>query len=497
MLKFIEELEESQAALAEFEADLLKDNATAEDLELLHLRVSNLMTTIRTEGVCRNDIGILNELGFIEAEEKYFSEYRTTIGADVALEAEGKTDWKSMVLAGVLTALTALLSFIVGKFLGWLFASRESLSDGSRGAQQRTEVNITKNTSVKSIEVETIKKMTGSYQNVIALHKLGNEYLDGAVIKKLNDAASDAVKELTARIDGFEATKEIEKIIGDKPVQEVDRQKSEYFKVSPITEDLIKSTYDHLVKIMGKRLTGIEVKTVTDDSISDKGNMKLRSGQVGQFRGNEIFSEDLIKGVKSIEIILDKNSLDPGLSQAEQKELESEQKKLESVIKKHAKTADAPGWFTGKDKRARISVVNYYRNQQIVYPAQYINTLYRVILALSKAVMVYQTVQVKMQVEASKLFSKAQIEKIGKLVGQSAMSDGDKRANKDALKDLASADIEEAIKTLGKVLTALEADTKITKDNLKNIRYYTTVGKDKLGKITADELYSVITEVKK
>ena len=127
-------------------SDFLEEkDVNVADLCLAHERVAKLFSDIRRYGVSSGDIATLNKLGLCSAEEQYFTETRSMVGLDVALESEGGGILDAVV-GVVIAAVAAVLAFIVVKVLGWLFgrSSKASTSFGGGGVSYSVRVNTGK-----------------------------------------------------------------------------------------------------------------------------------------------------------------------------------------------------------------------------------------------------------------------------------------------------------------------------------------------------------------
>lgn len=459
------------------------DNCSLADLEGIHRQVESLFNTIRLDGVCREDMNTLNQLGLTEVESKYYSEVRSFIGSDVALEAESRAGWMTLVVGGILAALVALLSFFLGKFLGWMFASKTSLQTSSDKAQKGSKVRITNRAQAMDVDISRFGKKGKGYTNVIALHNLGDDFTKGSAIQELFNAASQALADLNARLALYKTSGEMQgellKIVNGRDLTQkvvVDAIAAE-LKPSDITESLVKDTYPIMIKVMGDKLSNVNTADRNGDEVSPSSIMG-KSQQVCNYRGTEIFSDHLSKKTK-LELIIDPNQLDAGITQKEADRLKGDVDKL----KKYQEAIGKGGSSEALKKRGLVTaslgvkgtdfLVKKYANYQISYPAQYLNTLVgKVISGLMKAHIEYRHLQNKFHKNYGEIFYEAEMVKVISAIEASTLPEGEKNKLIVKVGETRGKDIEESAEIIAGILADLEKESQEVKDKLSKIKFY-------------------------
>lgn len=459
------------------------DTCSLTDLEDIHRRVETLFNTIRIDGVCRADMETLNQLGLTEVETKYYSEVRSYIGSDVALEAEVRGDWTTIVLGGVLAALVALLSFFLGKFLGWMFASSTTLDSSSSKAQKGTKVRLTNRAEDMEVDISRFGKKGKGYSNVIALHNLGSDFTEGKAIQELFDAAGSALAELNSKLAMYKTSGELQgellKIVNGRDLNQkavVDAIAGE-MKPSSITDDLVKDTYPTLIKVMGERLADVSTADRNGDSLAP-GTIMAKSQQVCNFRGTEIFSKGLTAKTK-IELIIDPNKLNSGITQKEADSLKGDVDKL----KKYQEAMGKGGSGKELQKRGLVTaslgvkgtdfLIKKYANYQISYPAQYLNTLVgKVISGLMKAHVEYRHLQNKFHKNYGEIFYEAEMVKLITAIEATSLPTDDKNKLIVKVGETRGKDITESAEIIASILIDLEKEGQEVKDKLAKIKFY-------------------------
>lgn len=500
MIEIIEEIEEfaveMSSALAKFE----KDELSLETLTGIHTQVENLFDTIRMNGVCRADIEVLNKLGLLEEEAKYYSVSRTLIGSDVALEAEGAADYMTIVIGVVFMALIGILSFFVGKLLAWIFSSTSKLSGASGSAQSGTKVKVTKGAEPLPVDLLRMGKGKG-YGNVVALHALGDDYLMGKNLRVLFEAAEDGLKELYDRsVDLSTKTgvaDELSKIIGELDISSV-TDKPEINKLlvpSNLTTDLVKSTYAIIEEVCGEHLDKTVAKAATGDPL-ERNSIAAKSQRVAGL-GGELYASKLTKD-QNISLRMDPTDLDTKISESEQKTLEAEVKKFEAQTKGQS-NAQGNSKRTlkllnanAKSKDAKDTVKRYI-NYQLTFPAQYITKLVSHVLGgLLKSHVAYRALQVKFQKQYSNVFHEAELVKILKIIDSAVKDDNVASALKADIGKTRGEEITKSAEIIAEVLAKLEKlGGEVTKQ-LDGVKFYQKA-KGKLN-LRSDKLTSILTE---
>lgn len=506
MEKILEEINELHVAIESELKALADDTLELRELEQTHLKVERLFDTIRQEGICRKDIAALNELGLIEAEEKYYSEVRSSIGMGVALEAEGRANWMTIVLGGIIAALVALLAFIVGKFIGYFFGSSAALSSAGGKADSKTPVKLSNTKETVKIDLAKTKGSSKSGDlDVVALHTLGDKFLTGESLITLYEAAKVATKDLKETIGELSNSGELQdrlnKLVGDADLTNKDvlEKLSKDMPLSNITIDLVKSTYDIMQQVMGENLTSVSTSDRNGESLKE-GTIMARSQQVCNYRASEIFSSKLTAKTE-IELILDDGHVKAGVEEKDFKSLEGELKGLKKYQKEFksgkldlfsnsVKGQFGPATLGSKSTKFYI---RKYLNYQVVYPAQYINTLVgKCLTTLMKAHLKYASIQVKVKNNAAKTFFFGDIAKIVTMVkNDKALSAGQQKDFLDRLKSFEGATITEACDILAKL--AVDYDKIVDGNGAKVINIST--GSSNTGLTSAVDLFSSITEI--
>lgn len=469
MEKILAEIEELQQSLTLELSNLEKDQLTLAGLEQAHLRVESLFNTIRNEGVCKSDVTALSELGLLSAETQYYTEIRTTIGQAAALEAEGRGGFMSIVVGGILAALVAVLAFVVGKLIGFIFGGTKKLDEVSKKSQENTAVRVRKGAAPILFDFEAMKaklKTKTGYDDVIALHNLGPKYLEGDEIARLYKVAEEKLADLTDVIGNLKTDgrlqEELDKLTKGKSLS-TKSEIEEFSKNLPLSDilvDLVKQTYMPIREIMYEHIVNNQAVDRNNEAL-DESTIMGRSQRVCNYRGTELFTQRLTER-KKINFVLDPNNLNPGVEENDFKALEKELKKLSAYQKQiSTKSADKDikalgfggGTLGSKDTNF---IVRKYVNYQVVYPAQYLNVLIgKVISGLLKAHLNYKKTQTKIQSQASKVFFKGEIDNLSKVINGSKATAEQKVSLIKELKKIDGVQIEEACNIVANVISEL------------------------------------------
>lgn len=287
-----------------------KDSSlTLNELELLHHRVNNIFTTIRKNGVCKEDIDTLNELGLTDLESQYYTEHRTFTNIDPALEAAKDFDVKSIGVGALLAALVAVLIWLVGKFFKWLFSITDKFSKSSSSAQNKSAVKFTK--GAKSVKIN-LKELKGRHRNLIAIISLGENYVNGSKIKELFDhivEEQNVLPDILSELRRGEYLSEFKNKVIDSLGTTTNKKeaKDKFRSLINYSDDFIAylDNVEPIIReIMGEKLNkGNDVFYENMDTKKKKYHTLTR--QLEEYKGTELFADKHVKGRGEVEIALD------------------------------------------------------------------------------------------------------------------------------------------------------------------------------------------------
>lgn len=475
--------EELTTALNKFE----QDEMSLSDLDELHHKLGGIFDTIKLHGVNRSDIQVLNKLGLIEVEEKYYSDIRSAIGMDVALEAEGSTNWLSLVIGAVMAAMVAVLAFFAGKLLGWLLDSTDSLSGSSSKSQSKTKVKITKGAKRLKLDLSKVAKNKGTnsgHLDVVALANLGDDYLKGDKLKELFDSSTDAVKEVNSVIDSYTnggLQSELDSLVNGRDLTNRANRETVLGELKPsnVTIDLVKATYPILFEVMGDVIDK-EPALDRDGNDLPSGSIMAKSQRVCNFKGTDIFSSKLVTKTE-IDLIMNPEELDSKLDEGDVKSLT---KLVETLEAKYGSSVSGKGRVSGELNKRGFSdvsignkstdiIVRNYINYQVTYPIKYVNTVVSKVLAgLLKAHVRYRAIQAKFQSQYGKIFFDEQLLKIINIIEGTNLEDSAKKKLINELGNVRGEEIDKASEIIAKVLNDLIKLGDDVKGKLESIEFY-------------------------
>lgn len=478
-------------SLVELEQGTLDIN----QLNEMHTQVTSIFDDIRNSGVSKSDIAELNKLGLVDIEEKYFTQTKSHIGMDVALEAEGATNWLHVVIGAVVGAIVGVLVWFVGKFLLWLFSGRKKLKGKSKELKEKTKVKLTTPVTVKGNN-----KVLITLPNVKAIVNLGDDYLTGSAIKDLVEVASTQLKAIEDKIKSYQSDgvmqDELDKLLGKRSLDNKDDEVAyrNSLMTSEISEELVKSTYKDLVKIMGSKLESVEVPSDIS-SVHAKGTPIYQLHQVARFKGSDIFASELLNETR-VELNMEPDHYKTGVDESTQKDLEGRLKALDKFSKETGKLSSAKGSLKDREfADARVKgfmngkYVKQYINHQVTYPVQYVNTLIgKVLTNLLKAHMQLTQLQAIVTSKVVSVLGTSEIQSVIKVIDKADIPEDTKTKLKGKLEDSAGKATMDAIDGVADVVSEL---TKLNVPEIEKSSKLYDITSGKLG-MSNDDLFNLI-----
>lgn len=464
-------------------------------LSEMHNQVTDIFKGIHQGGVSKADIVELNKLGLVDVEEKYFTQTKSHIGMDVALEAEGATNWLHVVIGAVVGAIVGVLVWFVGKFLLWLFSGRKKLKGKSKELKDKTKVNLSEPLAIKGDN-----KVLTSLPNVKAIVNLGDDYLTGTAIKDLVEVSTKQLKAVEDKIKSYQSGDtmqgELDKLLGKRSLSNKEDEVAYRNSLmnSDISAELVNSTYNELAKIMGSKLEAVEVPNDIS-SVHAKGTPIYKLHQVARFKGSDIFAPELLKSTK-ITIQTDDKHYDTGVDESTQNDLESRLKALEKFSKETGKLSSAKGSLKDREfADARVKgfmngkYVKQYINHQVTYPVQYVNTLIgKVITSLLKGHMQLAQLQAVVVSKMVGVLGTAEVQVITKVIDKADIPDDTKADLKGKLVESANKSTMDALDGVAEVVAEL---VKLNVPEIEKSSKLYDITSGKLG-MSNDDLFNLI-----
>lgn len=510
-------------------SDLLaKGVLNVDQLEMAHNHITNLFKEIRQFGVSRNDMETLNSLGLTDVETQYYTEMRSMCGLDVALEAEGSTDWLTIVLGGILAALTAVIAFFIGKLLKWIFGSSTSANKASSGAESKSVAKIGKDAPLVKIALDKNSKFGDGrgYLDLVAITKLGDDYLNGKVAGVLLDSVETALTGINANVGAMMRTggAEAEALIQtscDKAklaefVKNASRENAsaviESVGVSSITENLVKETFSYVSAMSADNLAKTTAVDANGNPLSNQKSVNAASQQVCKLRADSDFFSDKLTQAPTLTMTLDMSAIDFTDVEKRRAGLEKRLKMLENLGANKRREKNDMGMVSKlgladffqvtdykKQKqrvRAAEGIIRRVVNTEIVYPTQYVLSLTNVVAKrLLQTMVKYKNVQAKLNVRWGGMFYQSELDKIKASVVKAKLSKDVTDQIDDYLLSIRGADVKEAFITLNAIAKLIKDSKPAVLNDMTTIKYYRQYKEYDLGAFAADDLYSKLAEV--